>query len=226
MNGTDGSKTASLPVGTSRAVSPSKMAMPLRFIVRAFVLPIVSAIVLACLVRAAVVRFYVVSSASMEPTLLDGDLVAVTPYWPPWRAADPHPGDVVVFKAREHDRFLIKRVVAREGDHVEIYQGRLRLNGHPVAEPYIRAGDPGEARPPEILTAGELYVLGDNRGDSVDSRAWGFVDRAEIVGRARMIVWSAPEPILRSAAEAESSRPSIPHDAAANRFARVFRTIR
>lgn len=202
------------------------MTMPLRFIVRAFLLPIVSAIVFACLVRVAVVRFYVVSSSSMEPTLLDGDLVAVTPYWPPWRAADPRPGDVVVFRARARDRFLIKRVVAREGDHIEISRGRLRLNGHPLTESYVRAGDPGETRPPEILTAGELYVLGDNRGDSIDSRSWGFVERAEVVGRARMIVWSAPGPRLRSAAAAESLSASVPPDAPAIRFARVFQTIR
>lgn len=200
--------------------------MPLRFTVRAFLFPIVFAIGLACLVRVAVVRVYVVSSSSMEPTLLDGDLVAVTPYWPPWRSADPRPGDVVVFRARTHDRFLIKRVVAREGDHIQIVRGRLRLNGHPLAEPYVRAGNPGETRPPEILTAGELYVLGDNRGNSVDSRAWGFVDRGEVVGRARMIVWSAPGSHLRSAVEAESAHPRVPHEPAPGRFARVFQMIR
>jgi signal peptidase I len=200
--------------------------MQLRFMLRAFVLPIVAAIVMACVVRAAVVRLYVVSSSSMEPTLMQGDLVAVTPYWPPWRAAEPRPGDVIVFHASDGHRFLIKRVVARAGDHVEIAGGQLRLNGHPAVEPYVRPGDPLESRSPEILPAGTFYVLGDNRGDSVDSRSWGFVDRGAVVGRARLIVWSSPGPLLRSAAEAESITAATPHRGASLRLARVFRVIR
>lgn len=193
---------------------------------RTFVLPIVAAIAMACVARVAVVRLYVVSSSSMEPALMQGDLVAVTPYWPPWHAADPRPGDVIVFHASDGRRFLIKRVVARAGDHVEIARGQLRLNGHPALEPYVRPGDPHESRAPEILPAGAFYVLGDNRGDSVDSRAWGFVDRDAVVGRARMIVWSSPGPLLRSPAEAESVTGATPPRDATLRPARVLRMIR
>lgn len=193
--------------------------------IRAFVVPVVLAIGIALAVRATVVRLYAIPSGSMTPTLVPGDVIAVTPLSRVWSSHPLERGEVVVFRSPS-GQLLVKRIVAAPGDHVEIVRGKLRVNGHTVAEPYLAGFDPAETRRPEIVPSEAYYVLGDHRTDSVDSRSWGFVDRAAIVGRAQFVVWSAGSSFLRREAEAVTvSSDETPHRAGI-RFDRIMRAVR
>lgn len=125
-------------------------------------------------------------SVAMEPTIhRNGSfLVSAWPYW----HADPGPGDLVVFRyPLDPGVFFVKRIIASGGSTVEIREGVTLVDGRPVREPYV---DPGNRRTPYSMTmasrrvpANGYFVMGDNRDDSDDSRAWGFISRSLIVGR-------------------------------------------
>ena len=146
----------------------------------------------------------------MLPTLQIGDHVLVSPLsygiripllggWVV-RWADPKAGDVVVFAGpRDAEQDYVKRVAAVGGERVELRGGELFVDGQPRGLP---AGvDPpprhaGVRRPstdtfgPVAVPAGKLFVLGDSRDRSIDSRVWGFVDVGDVRGKAGMIYWS------------------------------------
>lgn len=132
-----------------------------------------------------------VSGSSMSPTLADGDHVAVD-RWSA-RVTGWHRGDLVVVEApagSPEQGLLVKRVVALSGDVVALRDGVLTVNRHPVDEPYA---DPdlvdsvyfGPVRVPE----GRVFVLGDNRRQSVDSRHFGAVPVPQLRGRVVATVW-------------------------------------
>ena len=85
----------------------------------------------------------------------------------------------------------MKRIVAVAGDHVETHAGRLFVDGHAVAEPYVLAATATGIVEPQIIPRDSFFVLGDNRVDSFDSRHWGPLPNDRIVGRARMVLWSS-----------------------------------
>ena len=153
---------------------------------RTLIQPIAIALALGILVRAAV-QIYSIPSESMTPTLEVGDQIVVTPYL----AGDPERGDIVVFQGAG-DELIVKRVVALPGDLIDSRLGRLRIGGYTVPEPYVLRVATTGSIPSQVVPADAYFVLGDNRDDSIDSRSWGFVPRAAIVGRARMILWSSP----------------------------------
>lgn len=139
-----------------------------------------------------------IPSGSMMPTLLPGDhLITDRQYT---RNAKPQRGDVIVFRYPPDPRKnFIKRVIAAEGDTVEIVDKRVRLNGALIDEPYALHTDHAvlglaEGRrdniPPLTVPEGKYFVLGDNRDDSHDSRYWGFVDSKDIKAKALYIYWS------------------------------------
>jgi signal peptidase I len=161
-----------------------------RLILRLLVFPIVGAMALAFLVRSTCFRIFSIPSDSMAPTLVHGDQIVVTPYESILRSSNPSVGDVIVFR-RGDDGWFVKRVVAVAGDHLETRKGRLRRNGRTVAEHYLPRPMETSGLKPEIVPAGTYYVLGDNRGDSMDSRSWGVVSRDEVYGRARMVLWKS-----------------------------------
>jgi signal peptidase I len=155
---------------------------------RLIVEPIVLAIVLALAVRAAV-RLYVIPSASMAPTLLTGDHIAVTPFR---FGAQPQRGDVIVFRSpREAGQLMVKRVIGTPGDLVESRAGRLVIGGHAIAEPYVAQQAATGSIAPQIIPADSYFVLGDNRASSLDSRSWGVLPRAMVVGKARLVLWNS-----------------------------------
>lgn len=133
------------------------------------------------------VRTPPVSGHSMEPRIVSGEIVLINTL--AYRFGVPHRGDVVEF---HHDapapELYIKRVVAVSGDRVRLDRGALYVNGALVSEPYVRF--PDDRSFPEITVPPQsVYVLGDNRANSEDSRAFGPVPDADLMGRALVGIW-------------------------------------
>jgi signal peptidase I len=152
-----------------------------------FLKTLVVAFVLAQFVMISVAQAFQVEQYSMEPNLLPHDRVLVNKFI--YRFRPPHSGEIVVLKPpTDPSRNYIKRVVATAGQRVAIRSGRVYVNGVPLAESYLRAATSGTYGP-VVVPAHEVFVLGDNRGNSEDSRAFGFVPDRNLVGEAILIYW-------------------------------------
>jgi signal peptidase I len=142
----------------------------------------------------------------MAPTLEPGDQIVVTRYF---RSA-PERGHVIVFRSTSgSDELIVKRVIAVPGDLVDSHLGRVRIGGHTLVEPYLLREAASGAISPQIIPAESYYVLGDNRDDSLDSRTWGVVPLENVVGRARLVLWSSPHD-LDQPASAQAVHPDTP----------------
>lgn len=156
-------------------------------LLREFVETVLVAVLLALVVRAFVVESFEVQGHSMEPTLHDGERLLVNKFI--YRFADPAPGDIVVFRyPLGTDRDFIKRVIAGPGQRVRIEEGRVFVDGRPLDEPYVLRRD-GYSMPEREVPPGHLFVLGDNRANSEDSRIFGFVPLHLVVGKAMLVYW-------------------------------------
>lgn len=169
---------------------------------------------LALLIKTFLVQAFYIPSESMEPSLGVGDRVLVNKVvyhvHPPRRGdvivfEEPHPGnepDRNVFEAfwqwltqglgvsASPERDFIKRVVAVPGETIEVKQGRVFINGRRVAEPYLSATVDRRDYPPTKVPPENLFVMGDNRTNSNDSRfGLGFVPHDKVVGRAFVVIW-------------------------------------
>jgi len=165
-----------------------------------------------------VARLFVIPTGAMEDTILIGDHLVVSRS----SGSPPKRGDIVVFRYPiDRRQTFIKRVVAIAGDHLRIERKQLYLNGKPAAEPYVvhkteymdtyrdnfpsepnvRLYDPaaemlataivnGEV----VVPQGKLFVMGDNRDSSLDSRYWGFLDTSDIIGRTLVVYFSVDLP--------------------------------
>ena len=173
---------------------------------------ILIAILIAMFIRTFIVQAFKIPSGSMLETLQIGDQILVNKFIYgvkiPFTSGktlipgkDPDRGDIVVFKYPEDpSKDYIKRVVAVAGDVIDIVDKQLYVNDQPVTDqPWAVFKDhriiPGNFSPRDNLKditvpAGKLFVLGDNRDNSHDSRFWGFVDLKEIKGEAFIIYWS------------------------------------
>lgn len=152
-----------------------------------FAKTLVVAFVLAQLVMVGVAQAFQVEQYSMEPTLLPHDRVLVNKII--YRIREPNRGDVIVLRyPRDPNRNYIKRIVAVPGDVVEIKNGHLHVSGTPVQEMYLN-GTPSGDFGPETVPAESFFVLGDNRNNSEDSRAFGSLSRTHVIGRAALIYW-------------------------------------
>ncbi|MEA2255919.1 MAG: signal peptidase [Solirubrobacteraceae bacterium] len=129
-----------------------------------------------------------IPSSSMEPTLKPGDSVLVDKL--AYRDATPRRGDLVVFHEPRTGDVMLKRAIAVGGDTVGIEDGVLVVNGRRPVEPYAdpRAIDSVYFGPVEVRP-GTVFVLGDNRGDSVDSRSFGAVPASALIGRVLERIW-------------------------------------
>jgi signal peptidase I len=158
-------------------------------------LPIVIAIVLALVLRAYVIGTFSIPSGSMTPTLQIGDRIVVDKL--SLHMGGVHRGDIIVFHrteavlcGRPAESYLVKRVIGLPGDHLSSHGNTVLVDGKPLAEPWLPANDPLETPvKPVTVPAGEYYVMGDDRGNSCDSRYWGEVPRSNIVGRVVARYW-------------------------------------
>jgi signal peptidase I len=175
---------------------------------------VVAALVVTLLVKALLAQAFFIPSVSMEPQLLVHDRVIVSRT--AYELHDPHRGDIVVFPSpaapKQHhnlvtgviddlldtvalgdrgDDELIKRVIGLPGDVVQSRDGHIDINGRVLHEPYLPADLRTEDFGPTTVPAGHVFVMGDNRGNSHDSRFSdiGPIDIDTIVGRAIARVW-------------------------------------
>jgi signal peptidase I len=147
-------------------------------------------IAIALLVEAFLIQAFWIPSPSMEPTLDVGDRVLVNKL--SYKFHDVNRGDVVVFdrpsgaSTGENGEIkdLIKRVIAVEGDTIEAKEGNVFVNGEQIDEDYLEPGTPTDNLPLTTIPEGQVFVMGDNRTNSEDSRIFGPIDEDAIVGRA------------------------------------------
>lgn len=148
------------------------------------------AVVLAFFIITFVVQAFFIPSGSMEPTLQIGDRILVAKFY--YRLAPIRRGDVIVFRyPLNPGKDFVKRVVGVAGDRVELRRGVVYVNGKPHPELTPSNGDQtcAQSYGPKTVTEGHLFVLGDNRCNSEDSRFFGLVPVRNVVGRALVIYW-------------------------------------
>jgi len=173
----------------------------------------VIAMIFALFARTFLVQAFQIPSPSMEDTLLVGDHILVNKFvFSPLASSLEHQvlplapirrGDIVVFRYPHDPRQdYVKRVIGLPGESIKIvnqvvYVQQERAEGYTaLLEPYTVHKDPGGVPPelnnygPTTVPEGQFFVMGDNRDNSLDSREWGFVPRANIVGRALLVYWS------------------------------------
>jgi signal peptidase I len=174
-----------------------------------YVEAIVTALILALIIRSFIVQAFKIPSGSMIPTLLIGDHILVNKFIYGTKIPftdnrllvfrKPEKGDIIVFKYPENpQKDFIKRVIATEGDIIVEKDKIVYVNGKASAEPYAQhydnylkyAPDPRDNFGPLLVPKDKVFVMGDNRDQSYDSRYWGFVDIKAIKGNALLIYWS------------------------------------
>jgi signal peptidase I len=150
---------------------------------------LVSFVLVFGFVRPFVVEAFYIPSESMLPTLEVGDRVFVNKFV--YRLGEPERGDIVVFRTLEGGgEDLIKRVVGVPGDSVSVRGGALFVNGERWEEPYLNDEFPdGSFYDPTIVPEGHVFVMGDNRANSRDSRVFGPVPLRSIQGEAFVSFW-------------------------------------
>ncbi|MGH2723309.1 MAG: signal peptidase I [Actinomycetota bacterium] len=173
---------------------------------------ILIAFVLALVIKTFVIQAFFIPSKSMEPTFLVGDRVIVNKFIYDFR--EPRHGEVVVFEnpnlqqpdrsppaafwhwlteglgfSADPNKDFIKRVIAAPGDTVEVRRGVVFVNGEELEEPYARQRGDRSDFGPKHVPEDSVFVMGDNRANSQDSRVIGFIPLDNIVGKAFLIIW-------------------------------------
>ena len=179
-------------------------------IFREYAEAILIAVVLALFIRAFILQAFKIPSGSMKPTLQIGDHILVNKFIYGIKVpftdktlipgAEPKRGDVIVFKFPEDPKKdFIKRVIGVPGDVIEIRDKKIWINNKLFDDKYGFYSDPHilpeSARPrdnfgPVSVPPNSLFVMGDNRDQSYDSRFWGFIDFSKVKGKAFIIYWS------------------------------------
>lgn len=164
---------------------------------------LVIALLLAVGIRTFVFQVFYVPSGSMEPTLAVGDRILVDKFLFDWHSV--HPGSIIVFRTppgaisrcATTDGDLVKRVVATGGETIWSRGNVVYVNGKPLPEPYLPKGTQlGQPISKTTVPKDDVYVLGDNRSVSCDSRVWGPVQGKTIVGSVVAVVWRSWHPDL------------------------------
>lgn len=190
----------------------SKSRIKKKSVIREYAEAAVIAVILALLIRTFVVQAFKIPSGSMEPTLLVGDHILVNKFLYGVKIpfirntiipiSKPQRDDVIVF-IYPHDtsKDYIKRVIGLPGDRIEIFDRKININGtlyddnHGVYSDVRNGASPNMVKKksrPIIVPENHLFVMGDNRDHSSDSRVWGFVPLKSVKGKAFIIYWSWP----------------------------------
>ncbi len=164
------------------------------------------ALVLALVLRSVLFQAYYIRFTSMEPTLSNGDRVLVNKLG--YDLGDVNRGDLVVFErprgasGRQEDD-LIKRVIALPGEVIKFVEGDVYINSRRLHEPYLESSGITTGNIPSgcaamvdggcLVGSGEVFVMGDNRANSTDSRSFGPISEHLIVGHAFLRLWPIPE---------------------------------
>jgi len=172
--------------------------------IKEYIEPIVIAVLIALFIRAFIVQAFKIPSSSMEPTLLVGDYLLVNKFIYGVRIPysdikffeykKPKRGDIIVFifpKDRKKD--FIKRVIGTEGEKVTILHNKIYIDDKLIDDPWGHFTMPRssiEDYGPIKVPEGSLFVMGDNRDNSQDSRFWGFVKTNEVKGKAFIVYFS------------------------------------
>ena len=170
---------------------------------------IIIAILIAFFIRTFIVQAFKIPSGSMKPTLQIGDHILVNKFIygvNPLRTLDlipvgePHRGDIVVFiYPEDRSKDFVKRVIGTGGDTIQIMNKQIYLNGLPYKDThgvytttssFPAPSSHGTTWGPSPSPKGAIFVMGDNRDQSYDSRFWGFVDLKDVMGKAFIIYWS------------------------------------
>lgn len=159
---------------------------------------VIVAVVLAAVVRAFLFTSYEVQGESMIPNVYDGERFIINKIG--YGFSDPDRFDLIVFHANEKDDY-IKRVIGLPGDTVRVKDDILYINDEPIEEPFLekRKADykwehyTNDFAIPEAVPAGHVFVLGDNRPNSLDSRRLGFIANEQIVGKVDLRFWPLAE---------------------------------
>lgn len=204
------------PENTEESAEVLKAGKPQKSVVREYAEALIIALVLALLIRTFIIQAFKIPTGSMEPTLLVGDHLLVSkfsyslhiPNEVPFTSIQlfpdihffssvPKRGDIVVFKFPEDlSKDFIKRVIGLPGETIQVIRQRVYINDKLLKEPYAHHTQPpmdlgdrdnmGPLRIPE----GNIFVMGDNRENSHDSRMWGTLDLNNLRGKAQWIYWS------------------------------------
>jgi signal peptidase I len=143
-----------------------------------------------------------VDGSSMIPTLHDGQFVMVN-RWADKLGSLNH-GDIVVFHyPRDPEQEYIKRIIGLAGDNIQIANGKVYVNDQELIEPYIAAASRSQGT--WAVPAGHIFVLGDNRNNSQDSRSFGYVSMENVIGKAIFIYWPPTDWGLVTSPEVEAS---------------------
>ncbi|WP_027724613.1 signal peptidase I [Tuberibacillus calidus] len=161
------------------------------------------AVIIAIVIRSFIFTNYIVEGQSMMPTLQDGNRLIVNKI--DYDITKPHRFDIIVFHATPTDDY-VKRVIGLPGDSIEYKNDVLYINGKKVDEPYLKPYKEQlvsglltenftlkEITGVERVPKGKVFVMGDNRRNSVDSRRFGFVDMNQIVGKVDLRYWPFSE---------------------------------
>jgi len=166
---------------------------------------IVVAILLAIVLRTFVIGTYLIPSGSMEPTLMINDRILVDKLSYHLHGVDR--ADIVVFSTPPDENCggapvanLVKRVIGLPGETISLSGGQVYINGKLLAEPWLVSSEQGITAPgpsgaaysllqPYKIPAGDVYVMGDNRTVSCDSRYWGPIPESSIVGKVDLRIW-------------------------------------
>ncbi|GAB6931527.1 signal peptidase I [Paenibacillus sp. JCM 10914] len=160
------------------------------------------ALVLVVLIRWLLFKPFIVQGPSMEPTFVSNQKLIVNEIL--YNIRQPERGEVIVFHVPDEGRDFIKRVIAVAGDTVKVEGDTVLVNGEPVDETYIQeaidqshANDrlynntnfPNSFVTDGVVPEGHIFVMGDNRSNSTDSRMIGYVSLDDVIGRADLIFW-------------------------------------
>jgi signal peptidase I len=151
---------------------------------------IVVALLLAVVIRGFVLEPTYVQGPSMLNTMKTGDKVIINKLI--YRFVAPARGDVIVFHSSE-ERDLIKRVIGLPGETIQVKNNHVYINGKMLAEPYLTFSKQTSTVPLIKIPDNQLFVMGDNRENSMDSRELGTIPINQIIGRAEFIYWPISE---------------------------------